>query len=312
MTGTLIIGYEPTEQGEDALALGQELAELLAAKPLVATVLPWPRNLISAEDLERALRTDTATMFAVVRDRLQRLDPETRAIAERSPAEALQELAEDVSATAIVLGSCHRGALGRVLLGSVGESLLHGAPCVVAVAPRGFATGERGPMARIGVGFDGSAEGWAALETAIGIAERLHASVTVLSVAEPQRYSYAEAFPVLTAAQLHNHERDEKRRLLELAAARAPQGLSVDSRLLSGPPGPALADSTPQLDLIVCGSRGYGPLRRTALGSTAAALIRRSSCPVMVLPRAAGLDPLGLGARAPGRRQEPAIGASGG
>ncbi len=41
---------------------------------------------------------------------------------------ALHEVAEDEGADVIVLGSTHRGGLGRVLPGSVGERLLHGAP----------------------------------------------------------------------------------------------------------------------------------------------------------------------------------------
>ena len=54
---------------------------------------------------------------------------------------------------------------------------------------------------------------------------------------------------------------------------------------------------------MVTGSRAYGPLRRTVLGSTTRKLIRSSSCPVLVLPRGSGVDPLGL------RRRRAATGA---
>ena len=42
------------------------------------------------------------------------------------------------------------------------------------------------------------------------------------------------------------------------------------------------------VDLLVCGSRGYGPVRRVLLGTVAAALVRQASVPVLVVPRGGG------------------------
>jgi nucleotide-binding universal stress UspA family protein len=39
------------------------------------------------------------------------------------------------------------------------------------------------------------------------------------------------------------------------------------------------------VDLLVCGSRGYGPVRRVLLGTVSAALLRQASVPVLVVPR---------------------------
>ena len=132
---TLIIGLDASEQGRDALALGRLLAETLAANPLVATVLPYPPDLLSAEELTRAVGFDTETLFNAARERLVPLDSRTRAIVASSAAKGLYQLAEEESAIAIVVGSTHRGQLGRVLPGSVGANLLQGAPCAVAVGP---------------------------------------------------------------------------------------------------------------------------------------------------------------------------------
>ena len=62
-----------------------------------------------------------------------------------------------------MIGSSRRGGVGRVFAGTTAERLLHGAPCPVAVAPRGFHALEPGDLGTIAVGYDGSVEARAAL-----------------------------------------------------------------------------------------------------------------------------------------------------
>jgi nucleotide-binding universal stress UspA family protein len=290
MSGQIVIGYEPTSEGLDALELGGALARTLGARPVITTVLPWPDYLMNEEDLEHAVGAATTELFAVATDRLQALEPETRAIVNRSPAEALYELADRERAMLIVVGSTHRGALGRVVPGSIGVSLLHGAPCAVAIAPRDYAEDGEHRLLRVGVAFDGSPEAWAALETGIALAQRLRAALTMLAVAEPT--PYAASLSVLTAGEYETYEQKAKRRALDSALGRVPEDMPVEERLLTGDAGALLASASADFDLLLLGSRGYGPLRRTLLGSVAARVIDRAECPVVVLPRGAGMDPL--------------------
>ena len=51
-----------------------------------------------------------------------------------SPSRGLQEAAEELGAVAVVVGSTHHGAIGRVLAGDVAAGLMHDTPCPVAVA----------------------------------------------------------------------------------------------------------------------------------------------------------------------------------
>ena len=60
----------------------------------------------------------------------------------------------------------------------------------------------------------------------------------------------------------------------------------VDARAVYGIPGEELAAFGDELDLLVVGSRGYGPLRRLVSGSTTNYLERHARCSLLVLPRA--------------------------
>ena len=54
---------------------------------------------------------------------------------------------------------------------------------------------------------------------------------------------------------------------------------------LNGDPAREIAAQGVELDLLVLGSRGYGPLRRTLLGGVARDVVTLAPCPVIVLPR---------------------------
>jgi nucleotide-binding universal stress UspA family protein len=49
----------------------------------------------------------------------------------------------------------------------------------------------------------------------------------------------------------------------------------------------ALAAGSEAWDLLVCGSRGYGPVRSVLLGSVSRGLTHAAHCPLLVLTRGA-------------------------
>jgi nucleotide-binding universal stress UspA family protein len=298
MQRRIVIGLDPRRGGDDALALGRLLAEVLAATPVVATVSAWPAHLLGPDDLAKAIELDTREHFARAGAALAGLDPEFRALPRTSPAEALNELAESERALAIALASAHPGPLGRTGIGSVGESLLQGAPCAIAVAPAGYGERPSHELGRVAAAYDGSPESATALTSAVALAERTHARLTVLTVAEFPHYGFATALSVLTEAEYRDSEREQKQALLDRALGNLPPELGADGRLCSGAPGETLASESGDFDLLVTGSRGYGPVRRTLLGSATRELLSRSSCPVLVLARGITVEPLGWPASA--------------
>jgi nucleotide-binding universal stress UspA family protein len=292
MQREIVLGYDPQHGGADVLSFGRIAAEVLASKPLVFTALPWPQLMVGLKEAESQLEDEMAERFRRIHEQLDDLEVETRVVASGTPGSALHDVAEQESAKMIVIGSSHRGAIGRTLAGDVGESLLHGAGRSVVIVPHGYAERDQHRLHRIGVAFDGSPEAWVALETAIGLAERCHGVVTVITVADYPRYGYAAAWSLLVEGELHDAERQDKERLLGVAKSRIPEGYESDSRVVTGEPAQVLGQVSGEFDLLVVGSRSWGPLRRTMLGSTTRKLIRSSECPVLVLPRGVGVDPL--------------------
>lgn len=62
----------------------------------------------------------------------------------------------------------------------------------------------------------------------------------------------------------------------------------VEGHVAVGTPGGELVSLGDELDLLVVGSRGHGPLRRLILGSTSLQLTREARCPLVIVPRPDG------------------------
>jgi nucleotide-binding universal stress UspA family protein len=276
----ILVGYDGSDGGRDALELTRVLAEATDASVLVVTVLPYgplpiPYEILEEEEAERA-----APLFDEARERLGELEIETRAFGGGSPAGVINDLAEREKVDTIVVGSPHRGPVGRTLIGSVADGLLHGAPCEVAAAPRGFAAEEHGPFRTIAVAYDDTEEAKAALARAEAVARACRATIVVYTVSAPPTvvpgatgYTPAiapEAGPIVTRAVKGVDER-----------------LAATGRALAGTPAPTIAAACEEAgaDLLVAGSRGYGPVMRVLVGSVSTQLLRKSPCPVLVVPR---------------------------
>ena len=65
-------------------------------------------------------------------------------------------------------------------------------------------------------------------------------------------------------------------------------------------PADVLIRVSEHLDLLVCGSRGYGPLRAVLLGGVSRRLAAEAQCPVIVLPRGVTSSLEALMAASPG------------
>ncbi len=276
----ILVGFDGSDGGRDALELARVLAEATDASVLVATVLPYGPLPIAYEQLEEEEAERAQPLLEEARERLGGLEVETRSFGGGSPAGVINDLAERERVDTIVVGSPHRGAIGRVLIGSVADGLLHGAPCEVLTAPRGYADGEHGPFRTIAVAYDDTSEAKAALRRAEAIALACRATIAVYTVAAPVAVvpgasGYTPAIP------------PEAGPIVTRAVKSVDEQLAATGRALGGQPGSALAEVCEEVgaDLIVAGSREYGPLARVFLGSVSTQLMHKAPCPVLVVPR---------------------------
>jgi nucleotide-binding universal stress UspA family protein len=91
--------------------------------------------------------------------------------------------------------------------------------------------------------------------------------------------------------------RASRREELHEALDQVPASLAPHGELLEGPVAGALATAANDLDLLVCGSRAYGPVGSVLVGSVAKGLFHEASCPVVALPRGLGSPGAGREAR---------------
>ena len=152
MYGKIVVGYDGTEQGHDALALA---AVLRAPRGAVIASHVYPETgRGSGAKLQSAMADAALETLAGAREQLNGDWLELRAVPGNSAAHGLHHLCTDEEADLVVVGSSHRGEAGRVVAGSVGERLLNGSPCPVALAPKGFR--EAAFPRVVGVAYDGS------------------------------------------------------------------------------------------------------------------------------------------------------------
>jgi nucleotide-binding universal stress UspA family protein len=288
---TIIVGVDESQGSIDAIALASRLAGITGSELMLVNVFPYDVHPSRAANrsFEEYLRRDSNDLLERRRSSLGDQTVAIRAIPDVSSARGLHELAEQENAGLVVVGSTHTGRAGRVLPGSTAERLLHGSPCPVAVAPKGYAQRSSDELAVIGCGYDASLSAAHALETAHRLAMTTGARLRVIRVFKPLAFDTPPDSVLMGGMASYNdtlHERASRE--LESAIATIDAERGVEAEFTVGDPEQLLAEASEQLDLLVVGSRGYGPMHAVMVGGVAGRLVREAACPVIVVPRGAG------------------------
>ena len=280
MFNNILVGVDRCQSGRDAATLAQKLldedggltlAHVFSGEPHTWRGSPAEHDLARREHVAELLQTvsEHAGVHAALRWRES-----------SSAGRGLHELCEVIDADLLVVGSSRHGLLGRVLIGDDTHAALNGAPCAIAIAPAGYA--ERLDAIRaIGVAYDASPESEHALAVARTMAAGLGAKLSALEVVSLPTYAFAGG-PAPIDGVIEGLIDDARERITALDG--------VEPHAVYGIPAQELARYSASLDLMIVGSRGYGPMGRLVHGSTAQRLARTARCPLLVLTRGAGAE----------------------
>jgi nucleotide-binding universal stress UspA family protein len=257
----------------------------------LAAVFPHPLTPGAGSEKQQAVR-------AGARDELLELGrsidgvvlDDALAVASSSPGRALHELSETAGAAVIVVGSTTRGPLRRVLTGGVAQQLLSGAACPVAVAPHGYAEQEDRELSTVGVAYDGSEESERALAGARDLARRADAKLRIITVLPRLAFGAVPVSTLAPAASANAVLEQGLRGVHDAALAVHGDAADVESVFRQGNPVEVLLEQSREVDLLIAGSRGYGPIGAVLLGSTTRELMQAAECPLIVIPRGRSLD----------------------
>jgi len=272
-----LVGVGDREGGVGAVALARNLVSdkgrLTLGYVYPSDAYVWAR---ARETYHSAQREGGNQLLESVRSEM-RIEAAQQCTSSPSIGRGLHELAENLDVDLLVVGSSRRGPWGRVLLGDDTRDSLNGAPCAIAVAPSGYADGAPA-MRNIGVGYDSSAQSEHAMSVARALARQLGAKLSACQVV---------MFPPTLFIGARMPTEQDFDDLLVRARDHMTALDGVESHAVYGRTDEELAAFGAGLDLLILGSRDYGPVGRLLHGSTSQRLARMARCPLLVLTRAA-------------------------
>ncbi len=275
MFTNILVGIDGWQGGRDAIALARQLAATEAAFSLAHVCPAFPGR--GAAELLHVERAESQRMLDRERE-LAGIDAQLLVRGARPVGRGLHELAEEQRADLLVVGSTRHAVIGRVLMGDDCRAALDGAPCALGVAPRGYGlVGHE--LKRIGVGYDGSPESARALAAARELAAAHAGMVKAVRVVSLQEVREDKPIPADWPDAVEELIEDHSRELAQLQ--------DVEGVVTYGGPREELVQAGKELDLLIVGSRGYGPIGRLFHGSLSRYLVGRATCPLLVLPRQA-------------------------
>lgn len=285
----IAVGVNGYPEGLDAAALGAAISRATGAAIMLVAVHPDPMVVLPEGMDWRSLDQYARQVLAETRDAFA---PQARVVVrtDHSVARALHRVMSAEHRDLLVVGSSRHAPTGHVRIGKRTRQLLCRFESPLAIAPRGLH--DRGDLTlrRIGVGYDGSRESDAALSWAAGLALASGGQLRIRTVVDDRMPTVgwgAVWIGDITRdwVEVVGEEKSSRRRQAQTAAAKL--GVRFDAEAVAGRPADALLALCDDVDLMVVGSRLWGPAKRVLLGSTGEALMHDAACPVVAVPRPA-------------------------
>ena len=294
----LLVPLDGSEEAKAALPYAVALATS-GTQITLLTVIPGPTEVIGVGG-ELAVSGDQAASDEAnqTRAELEQVATGLRQsghtvqtlVVSGDPAASIITTANDLDASLIVMTTHGRGAVGRLIYGSVADAVARDAQVpVMVVRAREAVSGPVG-ITRLVVPVDGSPLAEESLPVATAISRRLGTPIHLISVVNPidllpPAIGMAEAVPAEVYAETEAEiEQDAHDYLDRVSRQLQKQGLAVTTRVLTGTPATSIMEATQLGDVVVISSHERTGILRWLMGSVAEQLVREDQCPVILVP----------------------------
>jgi nucleotide-binding universal stress UspA family protein len=294
----LLVPLDGSEEAKAALPYAAALATpgteivLLTVVPAGGEVIGAGGELAVSDDALASVDADRAraeldTIAAGLRQTGHTV--QTR-VGSGEPAATIIATANDLGASFIVLATRGRGAVGRLIFGSVADIVARDARVPVMVVRASEAVSGPVGITRLLVLLDGSPRAEESLPVATAISRRLGTPIHLIRVVNPidllpPSIGLAQAVPAEVYAETQDQIEQDARDYLDAVARRLrEQGFPVTTHVLTGTPAMSIIEVTQPGDVTVVSSREHSGILRWILGSVAEQLVREDQAPVILAP----------------------------
>ncbi|HYU57039.1 MAG TPA: universal stress protein [Actinomycetota bacterium] len=258
----ILVGTDGSDTATMAVAHALKLAEAIGAEVTAISVYATPQ--VDAPEILSARQGDPTADIAraILRDVQNRFSNSpslTVRPVEGNPAEALLDLADEEGFDLIVVGNRGMAGASRLMLGNVPNKVSHHAPSSVLIVDT--ADGQEPGYRKMLAGTDGSATAARAVATAVELAEKTGAGLTIVTGAPNEQAGEQVLQPV-------RHEYPK-----------------VETVTLVGSPADAIVERAQKegIDLIIVGNKGMTGARRFLLGSVPNKISHNAQTSVLIV-----------------------------
>lgn len=288
---TIIAAFSASGHGPAPLHLAAQIAQATGERIVAAAIVesPSPRKpeMFEVEYLNHVGKQAHQSLQAMVKQLPGDLDVQQIVHRASSVPAGLVELAAEVSADLVVVGSSSAGALGRIALGSVTDRLVHTAAVPVAIAPRGYPA-QPGRIERLTVAYGGRADQVGLVATSAELAERWSARLRIASFTVRPVTMFSGSIEAGAEDLVVNQWARSTQEGIAAQLETVRSGLG-DVDVVIGA-GATWRDAVEAIewgagDILVLGSGAAGPVAQVFLGSAAAKILRHAPVPTLIMPR---------------------------
>lgn len=290
---TVVVGYRADKVGLSGLYLAVGIARTLQTSLTVATIVPkvWPTPSLARVDAEyehwaRHLAENSATEAQnYLLPLAEGIQVNYRHHAHRSVSNGLAEVAEEVGAEILVLGSLPSSGRMHMVVGTTADSLLHSSPVPVAISSPGYHS-RTGRLTRLTCAYSAVPQAEDVVRRCAEYAEWMQVPLRVMTFAVRGRTMYPPDVGLDAEDTILETWAAQARNILESLKIDGVVGDHVALRVITGHSWVEALHRADWVDgeILTLGTSPGGDIRRVFLGARSGQIIRHSPVPVLVLP----------------------------